>query len=108
MAEPAPSYVRQKRPRKPFAAAGYAKTCSHAGRTRQQFARILLVAESLGGPHILPDPEVQKLIAARARYGVSSPQNSVELRPTSESLEAGVHRNPGRLLDSYRNETARR
>jgi hypothetical protein len=26
--------------------------------TVEQFARILLVAESHGGPHILPDPEV--------------------------------------------------
>jgi L-fuculose-phosphate aldolase len=63
--------------------------------TVEQFARILLVAESLGGPHILPDAEVQKLIAVR--YGVSSPQNSVKLPLTSESLEDGVNRNPARL-----------
>jgi L-fuculose-phosphate aldolase len=65
--------------------------------TVEQFARILLVAESLGGPHILPDAEVQKLNAARARCGVSSPQNTVKLALTSESLEDRVERNPVRL-----------
>jgi L-fuculose-phosphate aldolase len=65
--------------------------------TVEQFARILLVAESLGGPHILPDAEVQKLIAARARYGISSPQHTVKLPRTSESLEDAVDRNLTRL-----------
>jgi L-fuculose-phosphate aldolase len=65
--------------------------------TVEQFARILLVAESLGGPHILPDAEVQKLIAARARYGVSLQQHTVKLPLTSESLEDAVDRNPARL-----------
>ena len=64
--------------------------------TVEQFARILLVAESLGGPHILPDAEVQKLNAARARYGVSPPQNTVKLPLTPESVEDGVDRNPAR------------
>jgi len=65
--------------------------------TVEQFARILLVAEALGGPHILPDAEVQKLIAARPRYRASSPQNSVKLPLTSESLEDGVDRSPARF-----------
>ena len=38
--------------------------------TVEQFARILLTAETLGGPHLLPSAEVQKLIAARSRYGL--------------------------------------
>jgi L-fuculose-phosphate aldolase len=38
--------------------------------TVEHFARITLVAELLGGPNVLPRGEVQKLIDARARYGV--------------------------------------
>jgi len=76
--------------------------------TVERFARILLIAESLGGPHILPDAEVQKLIAAKARYGASSPQNSVELPLTSGSLEDGMGRNPSRLLERCCSETTHR
>jgi L-fuculose-phosphate aldolase len=39
--------------------------------TVERFAKILLTAESLGGPHLLPQSEVQKLIATR-RYGVQA------------------------------------
>jgi len=35
----------------------------------EQFARVLLIAESLGGPRLLSRAEVHKLIKARARYG---------------------------------------
>jgi L-fuculose-phosphate aldolase len=52
--------------------------------TVEQFARILLVAESMGGPHLLSAAQVQKLIAARSRYGVSCPDNA-ELPLTSEA-----------------------
>ncbi len=38
--------------------------------TVEQFARILLTAHSLGGPHMLSSINVQKLIVARSRYGV--------------------------------------
>jgi L-fuculose-phosphate aldolase len=67
--------------------------------TVEQFARILLTAETLGGPHLLPHAEVQRLIAARSRYGVSSPENTVELPLSSESLRLDT--NPGRLLESH-------
>jgi len=53
--------------------------------TVEQCARVLLAAESLGGPHLLPHGEVQKLIAARSRYGVLNPQNNGELPLTCES-----------------------
>jgi L-fuculose-phosphate aldolase len=52
--------------------------------TVEQFARILLTAEALGGPHLLSTAQVQKLIAARSRYGVSCPENT-ELPLTSEA-----------------------
>jgi len=39
--------------------------------TVEHFARITLVAELLGGPTVLPKGEVQKLVDARQRYGVS-------------------------------------
>lgn len=41
--------------------------------TVEHFARITLVAELLGGPQVLPAIEVDKLFAARLRYGVKSP-----------------------------------
>lgn len=41
--------------------------------TLEHLARITLVAEMLGGPKVLPRAEVQKLFAARRRYGVSVP-----------------------------------
>ncbi len=40
--------------------------------TVEQFAKILLVAEQLGGPRLLPGSEIQKLFDARPRYGVVS------------------------------------
>jgi len=40
--------------------------------TVEQFARISLVAELLGGPRRLTREEIQKLIDARPRYGVTS------------------------------------
>jgi L-fuculose-phosphate aldolase len=39
--------------------------------TLEHFARITLVAELLGGPNVLPRKEVQALVDARARYGIS-------------------------------------
>ena len=39
--------------------------------TVEHFARITLVAELLGGPTVLPRGEVQKLVDARKRYGVT-------------------------------------
>jgi L-fuculose-phosphate aldolase len=40
--------------------------------TVEQFARILLTAHSLGGPHVLSDANVEKLIAARPLRSVLS------------------------------------
>jgi hypothetical protein len=54
------------------------------------FARVMLTAESLGGPHILPRSEVQKLIAARPRYCVSSPTGGFEAPITAESARDRV------------------
>ncbi len=47
--------------------------------TVEQFARILLTAECLGGPHLLSRAEVQKLIASRSPSRASSPESTVEL-----------------------------
>ena len=57
--------------------------------TVEQFARILLTAHFLGGPHVLSGLNVQKLIAARSFYGVSRPGDRSELPIMSESLEGG-------------------
>src|SRR5215470_13509785 len=57
--------------------------------TVEQFARILLTAEWLGGPHLLSRVQVQKLIAARSHYGVSLPESREELPLTSEASGDG-------------------
>ena len=44
----------------------------HRMETVEHSARITLVAELLGGPRVLPRAEIQKLFAARTRYGVVS------------------------------------
>jgi L-fuculose-phosphate aldolase len=43
--------------------------------TLEHLARITLVAEMLGGPKPLPRVEIEKLFAARARYGVDVPNH---------------------------------
>lgn len=53
--------------------------------TVEQFARVMLTAEALGGPHLLPRAEVRKVIAARPRYGASCPGGHLELPVTTES-----------------------
>jgi L-fuculose-phosphate aldolase len=47
--------------------------------TVEQFARVMLTAELLGGPHLLPRTEVLKLVAARPRYGVAVRRENLEL-----------------------------
>jgi L-fuculose-phosphate aldolase len=59
-------------------------TAYYRMETVEQFAQILLAAETLGGPHLLLRLEVQKLIAARSRYGVLSPDEVAELPLTSD------------------------
>lgn len=51
----------------------------------EQFARVMLTAELLGGPHVLPRADVQKLAAARPRHDVPSQRDREEppLRPES-------------------------
>ncbi len=51
----------------------------------EQFARIMLTAESVGGPRLLPRAEVQKLIAARSRNGLSCPSDTSGLPLAAES-----------------------
>ncbi len=53
----------------------------------EQFARVMLTAESLGGPRLLTRTQVQKLVGARPRYGVSSPAAGFDLPITAESAE---------------------
>jgi L-fuculose-phosphate aldolase len=62
--------------------------------TVEHFAQVTLVAELLGGPHVLPRREVQKLFDSRGRYGVpsnvsfepGSPVVAEEYRPGNERL----------------------
>ena len=58
--------------------------------TVEKFARVLLTAESLGGPRLLARVQVQKLIARRSRYGVSGREESTELPLTAESVDDSV------------------
>jgi L-fuculose-phosphate aldolase len=44
--------------------------------TVEHFARVALVAELLGGPHVLPRQEVEKLVDSRARYGIHLPDGA--------------------------------
>jgi L-fuculose-phosphate aldolase len=62
--------------------------------TVEQFAKILLTAVSLGGPRLLPHAEVQKLIAARSRYGVSSLEGTADLQLSSETLKDQAREEP--------------
>jgi L-fuculose-phosphate aldolase len=55
--------------------------------TVEQCARVLLTTESLGRPRRLPRVEVQKLIAARSRYGAMVREDRVELHLASESAD---------------------
>jgi L-fuculose-phosphate aldolase len=63
--------------------------------TVEQFARINLVTELLGGGTLLSRSEVEKLIAARARYGVALPEGAApELPVTSETASPTSARIP--------------
>lgn len=55
--------------------------------TVEQFARILLTAHFLGGPHLLSSANVQKLIAARSFRRLSSREDGIALSLASESLD---------------------
>ena len=61
--------------------------------TVEHFARITLVAELLGGPKVLPKGEVQKLVDARARYGVKVRSAGEAACPVSaEDVGGGAER----------------
>jgi L-fuculose-phosphate aldolase len=57
--------------------------------TVEQFARVMLTAKLLGGPHLLPRAEVQKLVTARARCGASSFSDTVVLPLAANCAEIG-------------------
>ena len=67
----------------------------HRMETIEHLARITLVAELLGGPKVLPDVEIQKLVDSRARYGARSrngfehkiPNGFMARRKTGERIE---------------------
>ena len=75
--------------------------------TVERFAIVLLTAENLGGPHLLPRMEVQKLINARSRYGVSGQDDNVELPLTCESADDHVTLTR-QELESFLEESLRR
>jgi L-fuculose-phosphate aldolase len=57
--------------------------------TIEHFAKILLAAEAAGGPVLLSNREVAKLMAARSRYFVTPPPGGgAELPETSDSSES--------------------
>jgi L-fuculose-phosphate aldolase len=65
-------------------------TAYYRMETVEQFARVMLTAELLGGPHLLARAEVQKLVAARPRYGIPVRRESVELPVTVERTDDRV------------------
>ncbi len=54
--------------------------------TVEQFARVMLTAKLLGGPHLLPRAEVQKLIAASPRCATATRNEELVLSFTAESV----------------------
>lgn len=57
--------------------------------TVEHLSRIALVAELLGGPRLLPRREVDRLVQARARYGIQFPEGrEPEIPLASEDLIA--------------------
>jgi L-fuculose-phosphate aldolase len=59
--------------------------------TVEHYARVALVANLLGGPNVLPKEEVQKLVDARARYGVESRATGAPGCPVSfEDLQGSL------------------
>jgi len=63
------------------------RTAYYHMETVEQCARVLLAAESLGRPRLLPRVEVQKLMAARSRYCFMVREDRVALPLASESAD---------------------
>jgi L-fuculose-phosphate aldolase len=56
----------------------------------EHFARIMFVAEMLGGPTVLPREEVNKLFDSRTRYGVKAKAGAVPGCPVvAEDMTGG-------------------
>lgn len=73
--------------------------------TVEHFARILLVAELLGGPNALPRREVDKLFDSRPRYGVKTQQSGPsDCLLTAEDLKSP---DPGRASNAGRSPVTR-
>ncbi len=53
--------------------------------TVEQFAKVMLTAELLGGPHVLQRADVRKLIAARSAGEPALPRGSFELALSAEA-----------------------
>jgi L-fuculose-phosphate aldolase len=74
-------------------AVAYADTLMHAFsrmETVEHLARIMVVAETLGGPKLLPRSEIEKLFEARARYSVRIPNQFEPGNPVAaEDLPEG-------------------
>jgi L-fuculose-phosphate aldolase len=58
--------------------------------TVEQFARVMLTAELLGGPHLLQRADVQKLMAASPRRQTSRPRESFVMPLTVQSARDGL------------------
>ena len=70
--------------------------------TVEQFAKVMLTAELLGGPHLLPRAEVQKLVAAKRRSVSSRPAESFALPRTAEDCTRSAHHCEPRTRTSRR------
>jgi L-fuculose-phosphate aldolase len=73
----------------------------HKLEATEHFARISLVAELLGGPRILPRREVEKLFAARGRYGISS---NAEMAPGAPVVAEDREKAPREIGSLTRDE----
>jgi L-fuculose-phosphate aldolase len=77
--------------------------------TLEHLARITLVAELLGGPKVLPRAEVEKLFAARGRYGVNVPNRFEPGNPTvaEDMPDPAGREEPGRLTNYFPSQNSR-
>ncbi len=67
-------------------------TATHRMETTEHFARVSLVTELLGKQHLLSSADVEKLLAARPRYGLP-PASPDQPRPvTAEASASGDNR----------------
>jgi L-fuculose-phosphate aldolase len=57
----------------------------------EQFAKTTLVTELLGRQTLLSDSDVETLLEARARYGVTPPPGSRAVRPLTREAAASAH-----------------